>query len=56
MLEQSLANVEGVERYSFAAEARGRLHRVPRELWNEVMLTDSTLVLRVRTVARLQFI
>ena len=51
MLEQSLANLEGVERYSFAAEARGRLHCVPRELWKEVMLTDSTLVLRVRTAA-----
>ena len=42
MLEQSLANLEGVEHHSFAAEARGRVHGVPRELWNEVMLTDST--------------
>ena len=56
MLEQSLANLEGVEHHSFAAEAHGRVRRVPRELWNEVMLTDSALVLRVRTVARLQFI
>jgi len=51
VLEQSLANSEGVEHHGFAAEARGRVRRVPRELWNEVMLTDSTLVLRVRTAA-----
>ena len=51
MLEQCLANLEGVEHYSFAAEARGHVRRVPRELWNELMLTDSTLGPRVRTAA-----
>ena len=51
MLEQSLANLEGVEHHSFAAEARGRVRRVPRELWNEVILTDSTQLARVRTAA-----
>ena len=51
MLEQSLANLEGVEHYSFAAEARGRVRRVPRELWNEVILTDSTQLSRVHRTA-----